>query len=377
MGTDRKKKLLLIIDSLSGGGAELVVANLCRHIDRRRFNVTVCGLKMLGERGEELQKTGYDVIELPPSRYRVERYLSSLRLGRIVRDKGIDLIHSHSTQGLVDGGILRFFNRRVRHVHTFHFGNYRHVSKKVLTLEKAFSRIPDKLVAVGKEQGKTIAKVFRLPNERIKTVWNGIEVHELGGNDGQKNGEINPDNGKIVLGSISTLIEQKGITYLLDAISLLGRRNKNFNLWIVGHGPLRDELRAKTSTLGLDGVVKFVGWVHNASAVILPKMDIFIQSSLWEAMSMVLLEAMAAGKPVVVTDVGDNRHVIENGKEGIIVPKMDPQKMAQEMERLILDKSLREELGQNARQKVTAECTVQAMARNYERLYLNVLGEGS
>ncbi len=367
--------ILLLIDSLSGGGAELVVANLCRNIDRKRFNVTVCVLKMLAERGEDLQKAGYEVIELPKNQYKIGKYLSSLMLRRIVRDKKIDLIHTHSTHGLIDGGILNFFNRKVRHVHTFHYGNYPHINKKMLALEMIFSRMPDKLVAVGKEQREIIAKVFFHPQKRIETVWNGIEVHDTDSNYVQKTGEINLDNGRIILGSISTLIEQKGLTYLLDAISLLSKRRRDFVLWIVGDGPLRDELIAKSNSLGLDQVVKFVGWVDNAPAAILPKMDIFVQSSLWEAMSMVVLESMAAGKPVVVTDVGDNRHVIENGKNGIIVPKMDPQKMAQEIERLILDKNLRLELGQNARQKVTADCTVESMARNYERLYLDVLGE--
>lgn len=369
-----KIKVLLIIDSLSGGGAELVVSSLCKYINRNLFNVCICALKNRGERGEELQKEGYDVIELPPSRHRLGRYLSSLRLGRIVRDKGIDLIHSHSTQGLIDGGVVKFMNKQMRHIHTFHFGNYPHVPKKTLILEKIFSRTPDKLVAVGRDQSEIIRKVFRLPKERIETVWNGIEVFNPGSNHGEKTGKITQNNGKIVLGSISTLIEQKGLTYLLDAISLLSKRRQDFVLWIVGHGPLRNELSVKSSALGLNEVVKFIGWIHNAPAVILPKMDIFVQSSLWEAMSMVVLEAMGAGKPVVVTDVGDNRHVIENEENGIIVPKMDPQKMAQEIERLIRDKSLREKLGQNARQKVITECNVKIMANNYERLYIDVLG---
>lgn len=371
----KKKKVLLTIDSLSGGGAELVVSVLCKYINQSRFEVSVCTLKKIGERGEELRQEGYDVIELPPSRHRLGEYLSSLRLGRIVRDKGIDLIHSHSTQGLIDGGIVKFMNKQLRHIHTFHFGNYPHVAKKTLIFEKIFSRAPDKLVAVGREQREIIRKVFRLPNIRIETVWNGIEVLESGSNHGVKTGEITQNNGKIVLGSISTFIEQKGLTYLLDAISLLSKRRQDFVLWIIGHGPLKDELSAKSSALGLNEVVNFIGWVHNAPSVILPKMDIFVQSSLWEAMSMVVLEAMGAGKPVVVTDVGDNKHVIENGENGIIVPKMDTQKMSQEIERLILDKSLREKLGQNARQKVISECSVHAMARNYERLYLNVLGK--
>ena len=374
---NRKKKILLIIDSLLGGGAELVVANLCRYVDQNRFDVSVCTLKTLGTRGDELKKEGYNVFELQQPRCLAERYVSSLKLRRIVRDSGIDLIHSHSTQGLVDGGIVTILNRRVRHIHTFHFGNYPHLDRKALLLERIFSLLPDQLVAVGERQKRMLESTFHLRGTRIEKIWNGIEIAT--NNEGNLAQSIvrRPEDGQVIIGSISTLIEQKGIPYFLDAIALLGRRRRDFRVWIVGDGPLRRELEEKSVSLGLSDLIDFVGWVHNAPMRILPQFDIFVQSSLWEAMSMVVLEAMAAGKAVVVTDVGDNRHLIENGRNGIIVPQKDPQKMAQEIERLILDKGLREELGKNALRKVIADCSVRRMARNYEQLYLNVLGKRS
>lgn len=91
---------------------------------------------------------------------------------------------------------------------------------------------------------------------------------------------------------------------------------------------------------------------------------------------MVVMEAMAAGKAAVVTDVGENRHVIENMENGIIVPRKAPEIMALEIERLILDKSLREKLGANARMRAKAECGIEVMVGKYERLYKETLDEG-
>lgn len=374
---DIRKNLMLVIDSLSGGGSELVVSNLCKYVDKKTFNVVVCCLKELGERGLELKKKGYNVELLDLKRNTVKKYLRWHPLLDLIKKYNIHLIHSHSTGSLFDSAVAKIVNRGVKHVHTFHFGNYPHVGKRILMLEKLFLKVPDKLVAVGIEQRKIISGVFRLPCKNIEIIWNGIEIQESGNARRWETSGRGPHDKKVI-GSISTLTEQKGISYLLDAIALLSRRNKDFELWIFGDGPLRTQLEFKSRHLGLDNVVKFAGWVHNASTAIFPKIDIFVQSSLWEAMSMVVLEAMAAGKPVVATDVGDNMHIMNRGKAaGIIVPKNDPQKMAYELERLILDKSLCETLVKNAWEKVFSECTVQIMTKKYERLYLDLLGEKS
>jgi glycosyltransferase involved in cell wall biosynthesis len=294
---------------------------------------------------------------------------------RIVKEKKIKLIHSHCTQSLIDSSLARLIKPNLKHVHSFHFGNYSKLHNKTYKLENIFCRIPNKLVAVGIQQRESIVKVFRLSKRRIETISNGVEIPDFGFDYKRISFEENIKNNNIILGSISTLFEQKGISYLIDAVSILNKFNVKFELWIVGDGPLRKQLVERTSSLGLDENIKFLGWVKDAAAVILPKIDIFVQSSIWEAMSMAVLEAMAARKPVIVTDVGDNRHVIENGKEGIIVPKKDPEKLAKEIVRLMLKPKLRIELGQKARQKVIAKFSAKIMARNYERLYMDVLGE--
>ncbi len=373
MECDKKLKLLFLIDSLSGGGAELVVSNLCRHLDKERLNVSVCTLKMIGERGADLLKGGYDVYALPESRYRLGRYLSSCRLSRIVRERKVDIIHSHSTQGLVDGGLVRLMNGRVRHVHTFHYGNYPHLDARSMLLERLFVRLPDRLIAVGEEQKRAIQMTFRLNGKNIRTIWNGIEIGN-GDNARQRTGAGGIDHGKVIIGSISTLIEQKGIFDLLDAVAMLGQRRRDFQVWIVGDGPLRDELEAKKRSLGLEGLVEFKGWIRNAPTEILPRIDIFIQSSLWEAMSMVILEAMAAGRAVIATEVGDNGHVIDNGHNGILVKKGDVAGMAEKLESLIADDRLCRKLGQNARQRILRDCSVEQMARNHELMYRDILG---
>jgi glycosyltransferase involved in cell wall biosynthesis len=180
-------------------------------------------------------------------------------------------------------------------------------------------------------------------------------------------------NGKVLIGSISTFIEQKGLFQLLDVMSELKKRRDDFICVIVGDGPLRPQLEERHRKLGLGDSVRFMGWIKNASITVLPALDIFVQSSLWEAMSIVVLEAMGAGKAIIVTDVGDNKHVVDNGKNGILVEKKDVAGMVEKLEQLIIDERLRKKLGQQAQEKVNRECTVTQTARNHEKLYREIL----
>lgn len=364
--------VMFVIDSLSGGGAELVIYNLCKSIDPQAFHVSVCCLRNIGERGKELLDSGYDICELPESAYFQNRYMTFLPLKTLLTRKHADIIHSHSTQGLVDSSLARMLYRTGKHIHTFHYGNYPHIKKKQYVLEKGFSRFPNRLVAVGNEQRRMIEQTFRLPTGAVTTVWNGIMVENT--SSVKAADRFLKRDGKITFASISTLIEQKGLTYLLDASKLLASRLNNFRVVIVGEGPLRNELERKCKELRLDGIVEFVGWVDNAATAVLPAIDVFIQSSLWEAMSMVILEAMAAQKPVIVTDVGENKHIVENNKRGMVVPSADTRAMAGTMEELIHDRELRERLGTEAKKWVIANCSTDKMARNYEDIYRRALG---
>ena len=366
------RNVLLVIDALSGGGAELVVYNLCRSIDRGSFRVGACCLRKVGGRGHELLELGYDIVGMPMAKCGLDRYLSFCRLRHLIRKKRIDIVHSHSTQGLVDCSMARMCGGKVKHIHTFHYGNYPDLDRRRLMMEKAFCRFPETLIAVGNEQRRTIEATFGLPGGRVETVWNGIAVDEPYNATRADLRTKYPE--KVTFVTISTLIEQKGLPVLLDAIKLLTRRTHNFRVMIVGDGPMRKQLEKRSRELCLDSVVEFLGWIDNAAATVLPWVDVFVQPSLWEAMSMVVLEAMAAQKPVIVTDVGENRHVVQHHKNGLIVGKGDVAGMATCMEELIRNRALRERLGIEARKWVVMHCSAAKMARDYEVVYERVLG---
>lgn len=364
---------MLAIDGLHHGGAERVVASLCNHLDKSRFSVTVCWRSARGAIGEELMAQGHEVIGLPELDPAVTPYRRFLVLKKLMQEKRIDVLHTHDTGALADGAQCRIVGSRVRLVHTFHFGNYPILRKRYVLMEMIFSRMANHLVAVGVEQAKQIRKALCLSSSRLDTIYNGVGLPTFDSSADPIKPYRDRPGQPVVIGSISTLIEQKGLPFLLETAEILRKRKTNCIFLIVGDGPLRQELEGKCKQLGLTDTVHFLGWVPNAANNLLPFLDIFFQSSLWEANSIVLLEAMAAGLTIVTTDVGESRHVIEEGRSGRIVKPRDTVGMADALAALIEQGELRQQMGRCARQDFADKYTVDKMIARYQEVYERVL----
>ena len=360
----------MVNSTLHIGGAEQVAANLTKHLDRRLFDVTACYLKENGVVGQQMLEAGVDLVPIP-GWHGGRDYWTQLKLRRLIKQRRIQLIHSHDIHSFMDASLCRLMVPSVRHVHTFHFGNYPHIAPAYKRVERLLWRVPDALIAVGHEQAATIRRLHHIPEQRIQVIWNGTDAPTP---------EVAPEvlaqlprDGTPIIGSISTLIPQKGLSDLLQAAALLRDRGKRYLLIVAGEGKLRRELEAQAHSLGLQERVRFLGWVQSASRRALPACDIFVQSSHWEAMSVVVLEAMAAAKPMAITAVGENARVVVNEQSGLIVPPRSPQALADALARLLDDLDLRHKLGAAAQQRFGELFTVQKMVHNYERLYAQLI----
>ena len=367
----RKKNILLLNSTLFIGGAESVIAALCKNLDRTRFNVIIGLLKEQGTVAEKLKADGYDVVLIRKPGNDTVNYLSFLELRAFIRSRQIDLVHTHDLHSLIDGSICRLVNPSFKLVHTFHFGNYPFRKKRYLLLERVFWRIPDRLVAVGNVQKHSLMRTFGIPDHRIRTVWNGVGTATR--TDPTADYRKYASNDTLVIGSISTLIEQKGLTHLLDSVAELKKRHSKFVVLIAGEGHLRAELEKKSELLGLTRNVHFLGWVKDAASSLIPAIDIFVQSSLWEGMSMVVLEAMAQGKPVVATTVGENPYVIDNGTTGFLTEPADVSGMADSLGRLLSDQELRGRFGKAGKEKWSQKFGADAMTTGYSGIYNELL----
>ena len=357
---------MLLASHLYIGGAENVIVHLLKNIDRRRFDCYALCLDRLGTIGESLNENGFPVYTLPKSKFFKHNYFSSLELVKFVHKHKIDIIHSHTTHTLIDSALCKCFLPYMKVVHTFHFGNYPHLQKRELLYEKLFSRFPDVLIAVGNDQYQKLAATFPAIRTKLKIVRNGIPAPPDRDHDSKKM-ETRKDT--VAIGTVSTLIPQKGTTYLLDTAYILSRRYDHLKFYIAGDGPLRDSLERKAQKLGLNHVVEFLGWIDDASSKLFPTVDIFFLPSLWEAMPMVILEAMANKIPIVSSSVGENRYIIENGWDGFLFRPRNTEEMAGKLAQLIDDPGLRGQFAQRAYKKFCDNFTLRHMVDNYQAIY--------
>jgi glycosyltransferase involved in cell wall biosynthesis len=172
------------------------------------------------------------------------------------------------------------------------------------------------------------------------------------------------------------MTRQKGIPYLLQAAREVLAGDPRVRFLIVGGGPLDATLRQEAAGLGLDPAhVGFTGWRQDNLAL-LSALDVFVMSSLWEAMPLALLEAMAARRPIVVTDVGDNRMVVDDGACGLVVPPAQPEAIVTAVRRILADPAAAAAMAERAHVRFTARFTTRHMLGNYEAIYTRVAARG-
>ena len=179
---------------------------------------------------------------------------------------------------------------------------------------------------------------------------------------------------EIIVGFIGRFHAQKGIDVLLKAFEKIEKSKMNVRLMLVGDGTLRKKIWKQSQTLGNDNRVLFTG-IRKDIPLILSSLDIFVLPSRWEGLPLVLLEAMAAGLPIVATAVGGIPEVVVDGETGFLVPPEDPEALASAITRLIEDSVLRKKFGKAGYKRVKQHFNIQEASRRTEELYFSLLKE--
>jgi len=369
--SDRRLKVLLVHSTLHIGGAEEVSANIGRRIDQSQFDLHACFLKEKGVIAEKMESEGVTVHAVGRSNQQGADYFTSWRLRKLIAREKFDIIHSHDVHSLVDSSLCRIALPGLRHAHTFHFGNYPQRAASFRRMERAAWRVPDRLIAVSEHQRQGIRALYPIPDNRISTVWNGVDV--LPALPPIIEIEKYRNEGRIIIGSVNTLIEQKGMADLIRVAQKLKERNvRPFVFLVAGGGQLFENLVEDVNKYGLQDEVIFLDWVKQAPQSVIPHIDIFFQPSLWEAMSIVLLESMALGRAIVATAVGETPRIIEDGKHGYVIKPGDISAMTDALEKLVTDAHKRIEFGRAAEHRYKRNFTAVQLAERYQDLYQDI-----
>jgi glycosyltransferase involved in cell wall biosynthesis len=366
-----KYKVLILSSALCIGGAEEVIYQIASNIDQNDFDIAVCYLSECGPIGDKIIQKGIRVYGFHRTKIKVYNYFTAFHLGKIIKQHRFNIVHSHDLHSLMDASICKLFFPRLTHVHTFHYGNYPFRTTKYKLLESLFWRLPNKLIAVGKAQKNSLELTYSIPKNKIHKIYNGVS--SCHNKIDQELLHVIKSNNFHVIGSISTLTEQKGISYFLKAIHILSKHRNDFIALIVGDGPLLPQLQSEAQKLAINRNTFFLGWIPEAPSRILPLFDIFVQSSFWEAMSMVVIEAMSLGKASIVTTVGENQYIFKNGINGFLVPPGDAVSIADRLNYLLDNPNDRDRIGTESKKVFDSQFTASHMVNNYENIYKDLI----
>jgi len=352
------------------GGAENAVTHLAEGLDRERFDVSVFCTNGRGVLAERLAGQGIPVISTFPANRRF-RHLTPLIIARELRRHRVDVVHTHGTPGMVHAGPLRLLGLLPPWMHTYHFGNYPLANPREMQAERFLSRRADLLVAVGEAQRASIITHCRLEDRPVLTVPNGVMAHGLALDPSVRAARrqefgYTPDD--IVVGGIAVLTRQKGVTFFLQAARRLADRHPRLRFLLVGGGPLEASLRDEARQLGLDGLMTFTGFRRDVPEL-LTALDVWVMASLWEAMPLALIEAMAARRVIVATAVGDNRLILADGACGLVIPPSDAPAIVEAVERILADPAAADARAERGLQRFRENYTIAHMVQNYAALY--------
>jgi len=242
-------------------------------------------------------------------------------------------------------------------------------------LDRQISRfLLEKIIAVSEDIRNTLSK--KISEEKLITVHNGIDLNrlQLTRNRLEVRKSLVLSDDLFVIGSVGRMMPVKGYKYLLEAFKIMLEKRSALRLVLVGDGPERGPLEEYAKQLEISKYIIFVGFQPDVAEVI-NIMDIFVLSSLHEGISISLLESLALGVPVVVTDVGGNPEVVEEGRHGYFVPPRNPQELARTCMELLGDTEKRRIFGEKGKMHIRQNFSKEAMAKKTRRIYIDLLNQ--
>ena len=351
-------KIVHVVYSLEMGGAESLVAQLCRLQRANGHTVNITVYSMLGTLGEVLHGEGFqiDVIGVGSTARTMLRYFELFRRLRP------DVVHCHNPAPTLQAAIAARLAGAASIISTRHSLVAPPFETAAEIKYNLISRFCDWVVGICDATCNNLRHTPLARKEHIVRVYNGADRLSL------VPLEDRPQKSGFTLVFVGRLVAVKDLPTLIRAVAMALPRAPDLQLWIVGDGSERDRLEALVAELGIAANVIFWGERHDV-ARFFSAADVFTMSSVSEGLPMSLLQAMSVGLPAIVTDVGGMAEVVRNADCGLRVPIGDSAAYAEAIIQLASDSARRAELAANAKRSYDAGFTLEQMDAAYLKLY--------
>ena len=386
-GVDRPIRIARIIARLNVGGPARHTVLLTAGLDARRFTTTLITGTVAPDEGDFAflaRERGLAPLVIPELQraMRPGRDLVALvKLVRLLRGLKPDILHTHTAKAGALGRIAARLAGVPVQVHTFHGhvleGYFSPVMSRVfLAIERALARGTDRIIVLSPRLREAMLRLGVGRPEQLVVVPLGLELDRFAAVRRERRllrEELGIPAEVPLAGSIGRLAPIKDHETLWRALALCtGARAPH--LAVVGDGEWRERLEKLARDLGIDSRIHFLGWRHDLESI-LAGLDVVISSSRNEGTPVALIEAMAAGVPVLSTDVGGVGDLVVHGETGWLVPPADPGAMAESLQRILTDPLNAAAVAARARNVVLARHDVRSLIARMEALYTELMEE--
>lgn len=382
----RRYRILHLITLLELGGAQQNTLFCVTHHDRRRFEVG-----LIAGRGSYLDDQALGItdarVELVPYlRHPISPFwdaVALLRLRSFLKQHRIDLVHTHSSKAGIIGRLAAHLAGVPAIVHTAHGWSFNDTQpgwKRALYvgLERIAGAVSDRLIVVASSHKKVGLAHGVGRSDHYALVRSGIEPEEFRTprtDRKQTRRNLGFDDTHKVVGTIACMKPQKAPLDFVHAAAAAHEQDSQLRFFIAGDGELMPCVREVVRELGLEDVIRLLGWRTDV-VDLLHAMDVFLLTSLFEGLPRVVLQAMAAGVPVVATAVDGTPDVVEHGLTGLLTPPHDPRAAAARLLQMTRDDGLRRRCVERARERLTLRFDIRRMVHDLDELYLSLLEQG-
>ncbi len=357
------------------GGAQNHLLSLAKGLQRRGHTCDVAFFKN-PSMVQQFQSAGIRLLDL--SARGTFSPLLLPRLVRIVLAGRYHVVHTHLLKANVYGGLAAFLARTPVRIASKHNDERVLRNPVVATTHGLLSRIDHRVVVLSDYVGRYTVEVGRVAPGRITRIYYGLPPASAATPEqgAAVRAELHIPPEAPLVGTVGRITEQKGLTYLLEAMALLRRQLPEARLLVVGDAQdgreeYRDGLLRLWKALGLEESVIFTG-VRTDVPAVMQAIDLFAMASLWEGFGMVFLEAMAAARPIVATRVSAVPEVVEHGVTGLLVPPRDPEALAAAMLSLLTNRARARQMGGAGLLRLEERFAEEAMVDRIEQLYLDL-----
>ncbi len=329
-----KSKINLALLWPQYGGAVTSVNDLVLGLDRDRFNVIFIYLSGYGIERNLIEEQGYEVFYLSNIEL-INAFRPSIlfKLVRILKEHRIDLLHCHAHKSTVYGVMAaRMAGTPVVLSHVHGLGRSGKFRRKLTNY--LVSRRCSKIVAVANSVKEDVLRNnWRMPAEKVSVLENSVDYArfaDVSTSKGDARGMLELPTDSLVFGTVGRLARTKGLTYLIEAFTIVKEEIPSAELVLLGNGPCREELVRQASKTSCCDSIRFLGHRDHIEQLY-QSMDVFVLSSVAEGMPRAILEAMAAGVPCIATEVGGIPEILPNRDVGRLVPAEDADALAASM----------------------------------------------